>query len=413
MRHTVQRLRSLPTVGLLTWLVGLALLTSLLVWAGRTVIPAGKACPDYICYWAAGQNLALGRSPYDVAAQIQIQHARGWDKTWDGLGIYEFLPFYYPPWFAMLCAAFIPLGYEDARIVWPVVNIEFVFLTAYLLRNIVPDVPRSVPLAVVPIFAFTLATVIVGQTTPLIFFLIVAAWRLLEGGRDLPAGAVLAWVTIKPQLTAVLLLGVLLWAARRGLWRVIQGFAVMLALLCLASFAVLPTWLDEMLGSTRRTPVPTDYFPWIGVTWYLLLKGAGLRSWGLYAAYAALVLPFLGAVVRAALDRSRPLRDVLSLGLLAAFFVAPYGRHYDFPVLLIPFLVLLGTRLPERWGTALLITLLFVPYLHYMVLDRMKVWLGFTGRLNPEFTFFWIPLLLTLSWFVSRPKAAPLADAAS
>jgi hypothetical protein len=139
------------------------------------------------------------------------------------------------------------------------------------------------------------------------------------------------------------------------------------------------------------------------------LKGAGLRSWGLQAAYAAVALPFLGTVLRAALDRSRPLPDVLSLGLLAAYFVAPYGRHYDFPVLLIPFLTLLGTRLPERWGALLLVALLLLPYLHYMVLGRLKIWLGFTGRLNPEFTFFWVPLLLAVAWFASRPKSVPHA----
>src|SRR5438876_1062659 len=91
------------------------------------------------------------------------------------------------------------------------------------------------------------------------------------------------------------------WAARRGRRGFVGGFAAVLALLCLASFAVLPAWLPEMLGATRRTPPPTDYFPWIGTTWYLLLKGAGLRSWGLQAAYAAVALPFLGAVARAAL----------------------------------------------------------------------------------------------------------------
>ena len=309
----------------------------------------------------------------------------------------------------MLSAAFVPLGYETARIACLVVNVELVLLTAYLLREIVPGVPRSVPLAVVPLFIFTIAAVIVGQTSPLIFFLVVLAWRLLERGLDRSAGMVLAWVTIKPQLTVVLLLAVLVWAIRRGRGGVVQGFAAMLALLCLVSFAVLPEWLGEMLAATRRTPPPTVYFPWIGTTWYLILTGVGLRSWWLQAAYLAVALPFLGAVFRAALDLLCPLRDVLSLALLAADFVAPYGRHYDFPVLLIPFLVLLGTRLSERTGTALLVALLLLPYLHYMVLDRLKVWLGFTGRLNPEFTFVWIPLVLTVAWFVSRSKAEPTA----
>jgi hypothetical protein len=405
MHQIISHVRSSSSARPLAWVLGFALLTALLVRGGRAVIPAGKVCHDYICYWAAGMNLASGQSPYSVEAQTRIQRAYGWEKARDGLGIYDFLPFYYPPWFAMLCAAFSPLGYEGAKIAWLVINIELVLLTGFLLRKVSPGVPRSVPLAVVPIFAFTVAAVIVGQTSPLVFFLIVLAWNLVERRRDRSAGAVLAWVTIKPQLTAVLLLGLLLWAARRGRWGVVQGFTAMLVLLCLVSFAILPTWLDEMLKAPRLTPPPTAYFPWIGVTWFLLLKESGLRSWGFQAAYAAVALPFLVAVLRAAHDRSRPLRDVFSLGLLAAYFVAPYGRHYDFPVLLIPLLTLLGTRLRERSGAAMLFALLVVPYPHYLLLGQLKVWLGFTGRLNPEFTFFWIPLLLTAAWFASPPKA--------
>jgi hypothetical protein len=391
-------------LGPLAWAVGFILVTALLVWAGRTVNVPENICPDFICYWAAGSNLAAGQSPYDVAAQIRVQHTLGWDKAKDGLGVYEFLPFYYPPWFAILCTAFVPLGYETARIAWLVLNAELTLLTAYLLRNVVPGVPRSVPLAIVPLFAFSIAAVLVGQTTPLVFFLIVVAWLLLEANRDLPAGVVLAWVTIKPQLTAVLMPAILLWAIRRGRWGVVQGFATMLVIVGLVSFAVLPTWLGEMLNATRRTPPPTEHFPWIGATWYMLLKVAGLRSWWLQAAYLAVALPFLAEVARVAVERSRPLRDVLSVSLLAAYFFAPYGRHYDFPVLLIAFLVLLGTRLSERWGTALLVTLLLFPYLHYLVLGDLRIWLGLPGRLNPEFTFVWVPLLLTVAWFASWPK---------
>jgi hypothetical protein len=312
----------------------------------------------------------------------------------------------------MLCAAFIPLGFATAKMTWLVVNADLILLTAFLLRDVVPGVPRAVPLAVVPLFIFTVAAVIVGQTSPLVFFLIVLAWRFVESGRDFAAGAVFAWVTMKPQLTGVLLLAVLIWALRRGRWRIVQGFAAMLAVLCLASFALLPSWPQEMLDATRRTPPPTVHFPWIGATWYLLLKGAGLKSWALNVAYVAVAAAFLGVLLRVAADRSAPFRDMLSLGLLAAYIVAPYGRHYDFPVLLIVFLVLVGTRLSERWATALLVTLLLVPYLHFLVLDRMRVWLGLTGRLNPEFTFVWVPLLLTLAWFASRPKPGPAVEPA-
>ena len=71
--------------------------------------------------------------------------------------------------------------------------------------------------------------------------------------------------------------------------------------------------------------------------------------------YALVAVPLLATVLKASLDRSKPLHDVLALGLLAACIVAPYGRHYDFPVLLIPLFVLLGTRLSEIAGAVLLV----------------------------------------------------------
>ncbi len=86
------------------WLVGLTLLTAACVQGLLVVAPWEKIDPDYICYWAAGKIVASGQSPYDEALQTEIQHERGWDKATDGLGHYDFLPYYYPPWFAAGCA---------------------------------------------------------------------------------------------------------------------------------------------------------------------------------------------------------------------------------------------------------------------------------------------------------------------
>ena len=93
--------------------------------------------------------------------------------------------------------------------------------------------------------------------------------------------------------------------------------------------------------------------------------------------------------------------------MLAAFIVAPYGRHYDFPVLLIPLFVLMGRRLSEVAGTILLFALLVLPYIHFGILVKFKEKYPSNVRLFPEFTFFWIPLLLTLIWLATeanRPK---------
>src|SRR5207237_565912 len=141
-----------------------------------------------------------------------------------------------------------------------------------------------------------------------------------------------------------------------------------LAALALASTLIVPSWPLQMLEATRRTPPPTDSFPWLGTTWFLVLKAVGLRSWGLWVLYLTVALPFLREVLRSAFDRDRPVREVIALGFLAAFFVAPYGRHYDFPTLLVPFFILLGGRLSEKAGSALLIALLVIPYIQFILL---------------------------------------------
>ncbi len=132
------------------WLAGLTLLTAACVQGLLAIAPWEKIEPDFICYWAAGKLVASGQSPYDEALQTQIQHERGWDKATDGLGHYDFLPYYYPPWFAAGCALLVPLGYDGAKVAWFALNLELLLLAGYLLRDAVPGVPRSVPPVAVP-----------------------------------------------------------------------------------------------------------------------------------------------------------------------------------------------------------------------------------------------------------------------
>jgi hypothetical protein len=388
------------------WLAGITLLTTLCVQGLLVIAPWEKLVPDFICYWAAGKLVASGQSPYDEALQARIQHECGWDKATDGLGRFDFLPYYYPPWFAAFCALLIPLGYQGAKIAWFALNLELLLLSGYLLRDAVPGLPRSVPLVAVPVFILSVISLFVGQTSIPILLFAALGWRLLAGGNDRPAGAALACLTTKPQLTVFLILALLLWAASRRRWGVVQGFALTLAVLGLAGAMIVPAWPIEMLRAGERTPPPTIYFPWIGTTWYLILRTFGLRTWGLWLPYLVVAIPFLVVVVRASLDRSRPLDDIMALGLLAPSIVAPYGRHYDFSVLLIPLFVLMGRRLSEVAGTALLVALVVLPYIHFGALTKFRQRYPSTIRLFPEVTFFWIPFLLTLIWLATEVWAA-------
>jgi hypothetical protein len=386
------------------WFTGISLLTANLVLGGRAVMPWERMFPDYITYWTAGSLVAKWQSPYDVDSQVAIQRELGWDRSINGRGVLAFLPYYYPPWFALACTLLVPMGYEGGKLAWFFLNLELLFLTGFLLRDAVPGLPRSIPLLAVPLFLLALLALLLGQTTIVMAFLCAVVWRLLDHGWDRAAGVVLACLSTKPQLAAVLVLALGLWAVRRQRWGVVQGFALTMALLCFASTLIVPSWPREMLAATRRTLPPTEHFPWLGNAWFLVLKALGLRGWALWILYIVVAVLVLGSVLRAALDRGRPLLDVMSLGLLAAFFVTPYARHYDFVVLLIPAFVLIGTRLSENAGGMLLMTLIIVPYLQFMVLVRYSRLVVPNVDFFLECTFFWIPVLLAVLWFATRQK---------
>jgi hypothetical protein len=381
---------------------GLTLLTMLCVWGLTVVAPWEKLVPDYICYWAASELVANGQSPYDDALQTKIQHQHGWDREKDGLGKYDFLPYYYPPWFAACLTPLLRFGFEGAKIAWLAVNLELLLLTGYLLRDAVPGVPRSIPLATVPMFALSVVALFVGQTSIPMIFLVALSWKLLIRSSDLAAGAVLACLTTKPQLAAPIVLATLIWCACQRRWNVPVGFAVILTALGVFGLWIVPNWPIEMMQAAQRTPPPTAYFPWIGTTWLLALRTAGLQSWGLWALYLVVALPFLAYLLRIALDRSRPLEEVLSVGAFAPFILAPYGRHYDFPILLIPLFVLMGRRLSEKAGTALLVAMLILPYINLGIISAYRERVPSTVRLFPEFTFLWIPLLIIACWFATE-----------
>jgi hypothetical protein len=388
----------------------LSLAALLIVSVGVAALPWERMFPDVICYWAAGKILASGQSPYDVNRQAAVQRDFGWERETSGLGIYDFLPYYYPPWFGLLWVPLLPLGFPGAKLFWFFLNVELTLLAGYLLRPAVPRAPPWVPVVLACLSLFSLACVLLGQTAVLVLFLAALSWRLLESGRERSAGVALAWLTIKPQLTAVCLAALLLRLVRQRRWRVVWSFLITLAVLGLVSNLVVPSWPVEMLRAPAQTPSPTEHFPWIGNAWFLLLNALNLGGWPAWLLYLAVALPFLGAVIRAALDRACSLLELMALSLLAAFFVAPYARHYDFPVLLIPLLVLLGGRLRPLAAGLLALALVILPYVQLGLLVYYKPRYNPSGLFLLEGTFFWVPLVLTAAWLLSgrgRGRALP------
>ena len=390
-------------------LAAFALATVLLVALASRMIPSEKVCPDFLQFWTAATLLSSRHNPYDAASQAAIQRELvGWDRSVDGLGLYDFLPYYYPPWIGLACVPLLPLGYSLAKITWLVINAELLILAAFILKGRLPSLPRMVPILVVLVFHQSFVAVAMGQLSPLMLFLIALFWKLCDDHRDVAAGCVLALTTIKPQLTGLMILAVLLWSARQGRWGTLRGFAATLIALCLASTIISPNWPIAMAKATRVTPIPTTYYTGLGTTWVTMIKVLGARGLLAYGSYLIVAIPVLLALLRLSITRTSSLEDVLGLSLIVGFFVAPYSRPYDFPVLLIPALVLLTSRLREWAGAMLLVILIVLPYLHALWMSRMEYGQD-TTKLHPEFTYFWVPVLIATAWWYSERRTPSMS----
>jgi hypothetical protein len=364
----------------------------------RALLPAEGYCPDFIQFWTAARLLLDGQDPYDPALQAAIQGSLGWNRAADGLGVYDFLPYYYPPWMAFPAMPLLGLDYLTAKMAWLVLGAEALVAAGVLAAPLV-GAPVGFAVAVTLLSAFSIKAVAMGQVAPFVLLLFVAAWRLLEDRRDAAAGAALALAAAKPQLAAFVVAGIVAWSIVRGRLRVVGGMAAMLALLAAVSTALFPAWLPAMVEATRTTPMPTAYYPGIGTTTYSVLAALGLEGPLLVIVTTAAALPLLARLARAVAAPDARVADVMVPAVLLPFFVAPYARPYDFAVLSLVLLVLAGRRAGEFLRLVLVAFVFVVPGLHmlYLAVDAPP---PVVGVRRTEFTLFWFPLLLAAAGLV-------------
>jgi hypothetical protein len=136
-----------------------------------------------------------------------------------------FLPFAYPPFFALL---FVPLTYVGllwAYHLWYVVNLCLLLVSVWLLwSRRETDARGDYPLASLLALSFVpvLAAFYNGQSSFVLFFAMTVALLALKVKRDWLAGAALAMGLVKPQLIPLLVI-VLLY---ERVWRTLLAFFV-------------------------------------------------------------------------------------------------------------------------------------------------------------------------------------------
>jgi len=258
----------------LFWLVVAAVLCAVCMWtySYRVLIahqvrdstvrgtPRGNLSDLYPRWLGARELLLHGRDPYSPEFTREIQtgyYGRPLDPEGAGDRNYQ-QGFYYPVYVAFLLAPTIHLPFETVR-----KGFSWVLLGLTLIT--VPLWPRvlswSVPLwGYASLAIFTIGSLVfvegllLQQIALFVFPLLLFAMLLLAADHAIPAGVLLAFTTIKPQLVWLLLLWLMIWTLadwrRRYRWAV--SFLITMLILCVASEWYLPHWIPRFWQALRE-----------------------------------------------------------------------------------------------------------------------------------------------------------------
>jgi len=295
---------------------------------------AGPARSDFLPTYAAAQ-LAIHRPAdlYDlpVLHRVEARLARPARLT---KGV---LPFFYPPFFAVIVSPLALLPFGIAFWFWGILNVgSLLAVLAWSVRRL-PVVPLARVLVAVAALASIPAfgEIVQGQISA--FLALSAAGGVIALGRrrDLLAGILLAGLTVK--ITYVLPIVLALVVARRwracaalaGTWLLLTG-ASSVALGPASEFGYLHTlvsaaqWQGHHVGFSPSVNESLDGF------WSLLLPASTARVAWLLCSVA--LVAWLAILAR----RHGAEPRVLGLAVVAALLISPHVLIHDFVLLLVP-----------------------------------------------------------------------------
>ena len=218
---------------------------------------------DFLARWM-GARLWLrdGISPYDENVGLATQQmiygrpadpSQGEDKHF----------FIYPLYSMIFFGPFGLLDFTPARALWMTVLeislVLFVFVSVRLTGWRVSALTTTALILFAIVWYYGIRTLILGQFSGINALLIALTLLFVQQKQDVPAGIMLTLSTSKPQMVVLLVPFVLLWAFSTGRRGIITGMLVTMAVLLVASFALIPNWFLEMLRQISEYPSYTAY----------------------------------------------------------------------------------------------------------------------------------------------------------
>lgn len=363
-------------------------LTFLLLIAPSPLPPTmGKI--DFRAYWSAAYLLARGENFADPAQlfRVEKEQTAWWEDhpmmTWN------------PPWLLAVLLPYTLVPFDRAAWLWMLTNIALVFASAVLLWQLKATPPSPWQgegrgglsrylIWIAPLVAFayspTLIALIAGQVNVLVLCGLALFLFFDSQKRDELTGAALALTLVKPQLVYVTAPILLLDLVRQRRWRALLGLAVALLSLSAVVFFLRPTFPFEYAVTVAGGRLFDYDTPTLGGA-----LGAAINwQWGRLIALVVLPLAILIWSRRARWEA----RTLVDVTLLISVITAPFAWSYDFVVLLVPLLRIVGWMVAQRFAPLETCALALV----LVSADALSF---YQRVLTPsELYFFWIPLLI-------------------
>ena len=300
---------------------------------------------DFAAFWSAGRLNHDGVDPYDPARLSELQHAAEPDQS----GVLVMWP---APWALALLKPFALLDAGLAHFLWQLLILGVLIGSADWAWRLYggPTDQRWVAWLITFTFAPSIFVLVAGQFGPVLLLGFVAFLYFVRTGREGLAGASLVLAAIKPQLSLLFWLALLLWALDRRKWRLIAG-----GLLGVTALLAIPLWDNPHLISeywfalTKRTQTHSHLSP---------LPAHALRLLFGYERMWLQFVPLIPGVMWLLWYWRRhrqewDWRERLPTLLFASLLAAPYGAWPFDLVLLLPALLRAGVLLLNAPRSAL------------------------------------------------------------
>ncbi|MBI5304329.1 MAG: DUF2029 domain-containing protein [Chloroflexi bacterium] len=312
---------------------------------------------DVYPHWVATRAIWRGDSPYSLQVLRETQqliYARPLEPGDDPFG------FYYPAYVSFIILPLTWLPVEWAGLVWSAVNwaglVTLAIVWSWRIKPRLPPIPWGLVLLSVIFYRPAFLAVINGQYGLFVVACTLGVWWLIRARHDGWAGGLLAFATIKPSISLLAPLVILLWAARERRWNGVSGFLIALGLLVGAMTLRIGWWVPDFLRASQSFAskpgswMTQDIFSLAGFVW---LAGAlALLGIGLVHLWSRRDFPWLAII------------GALCLNLL----IIPHLLEYDLTVLLLALFWLGAQWRTVRWGLAGWLVLIWMPWLSWLFL---------------------------------------------